>query len=144
MPSDANLEIRANRQGQIPGDDDLFWPQAMRRVKLGMLGDAQWAATAVLVLDLIGWTLVAAALLFASAGNVSWFVLPLVFWTASMMWALRVFTVRRYRYFANSPDSTQQAVARIARKKIQHLYWAIALWAAGAVALIMALVYELT
>ena len=144
MPSDANIEIRTNRQGQIPGDDDLFWPQAMRRVKLGMLSDAQWAATAILVLDLVGWALVAAALLFSAVGEVNWFVLPLVFWTASILWALRVFVVRRYRYFANSPDSTQQAVARIARKKIQHLYWAIALWAAGAMALIVALINELT
>jgi hypothetical protein len=144
MPSDANIEIRTNRQGQIPGDDDLFWPQAMRRVKLGMLADALWAATVVVVLDLIGWALVAGALLFAAVGEAAWFVLPLVFWTASILWALRVFTVRRYRYFANSPDSTQQAVARIARKKTQHLYWAIALWAAGAAALLLALVFELT
>lgn len=137
-----NLDIR-NRSGQIPSDDDLFWPEAMRRVQLGMLQSAHWAATGVLALSLVSWTLVTAALLFGEIGEgILLWMLPLVLWTLSAVGALRVFTVRRYRYFANSPDSTQQAVTRIARKKIQQLYWSIGLWAFGVLFLLVAMFLE--
>jgi len=146
MPSD--LDIHINRHGQTPTDDDLFWPQAMRHVQLGMMQSAHWAATGLLVLNLVAWSLVAAALLFGAVGDdtvgvdVVFWLVPMLLWTLSAIGALRVFTVRRYRYFANSPDSTQQAVTRIARRKIQHLYWSIGLWAFGVLLLIVALFLE--
>ncbi len=140
MPND--LDIRA-RTGQIPSEDDLFWPEAMRQVQLGMLQSAHWAATGVLVLSFVSWSLVTGALLFGDVGeHLVFWLIPMIAWTLSAIGALRVFTVRRYRYFANSPDSTQQAVARIARKKIQQLYWSIGLWAFGVLFLILALFLE--
>lgn len=140
MPNE--LDIRA-RQGEIPTDEDLFWPQAMRQVQLGMLASAHTAAGGLLALSLVAWALVVAALLYGAVGEelVLWLV-PLGLWSLSAIGALRVFIVRRYRYFANSPDSTRQAVARIARKKIQQLYAAIALWAFGVLFLLLALLLE--
>lgn len=136
-------DIRNGRQGQTPTDDDLFWPEAMRQVQLGMLHSTHWAAFGVLALSLVSWTLVTGAVIFGEAGEdiVLW-VAPLILWTLSAIGSLRVFTARRYRYFANSPDSTRQAVTRIARKKIQQLSWAIGLWALGVVFMILALLLE--
>ena len=139
----ADLDIRSGRNGQIPTDEDLFWPEAMRQVQLGMLQSAHWAATCLLALVLVSWALVCAVLLFDDVDEylVFWMI-PLILWTLSAVGALRVFTVRRYRYFANSPDSTQQAITRIARKKLQQLYWSIGLWAFGVLFLVLALLLE--
>lgn len=138
-----DLDIRNGRAGQIPTDEDLFWPDAMRQVQLGMLQSAHWAATCLLALILVSWAVVCAALLFGEVGEefVFW-VIPMILWTLAAIGALRVFTVRRYRYFANSPDSTQQAVTRIARKKLQQLYWSTGLWAFGVLFLVLALFLE--
>lgn len=133
----ADLDIRS-RHGQIPTEDDLFWPQAMRQIQLGMMQSAERAATGVVALSLFSWLLVSAALIFGALAGDMW-LLSLLFWTFSAVVALRVFIVRRYRYFANSPDSTQQAVMRIARKKIQHLCWSIGLWVFGVLFLVLAL-----
>ncbi len=139
----SDLDIRTNRQGQIPSEDDLFWPEAMRQIQLGMMQSAHWAATGLLALNLVAWTLVVGALLFGDIGeDLIFWLIPVFLWTLSSVGALRVYTVRRYRYFANSPDSTQQAVTRIARRKIQHLYWSIGLWAFGVLFLILALFLE--
>ena len=139
----SDIDIRNTRAGQTPTEDDLFWPEAMRQVQLGMLHSTHWAATGVLALSLVSWTLVTGALIFGEAGEeiVLWLV-PIILWTLSAIGSLRVFTARRYRYFANSPDSTRQAVTRIARKKIQQLYLAIALWAFGVLFMILALFLE--
>ncbi len=141
MPND--LDIRGTRHGQSPTEDDLFWPEAMRQVQLGMLQGAHWAAFGVLAISLVSWTLVTGALIFGEAGEeIVFWIIPIVLWTLSTIGALRVFSARRYRYFANSPDSTRQAVTRIARKKIQHLYWSIGLWAIGVLFMILALLLE--
>ncbi len=139
-----DLDIRNGRCGQIPTEEDLFWPEAMRQVQLGMLHSTHWAATGLLALNLVAWTVVCAAMLFGDVDESLVFLLiPLVIWTASAVGALRVFTVRRYRYFANSPDSTQQAITRIARKKLQQLYWSIAFWILGVLFLVVALLLEM-
>lgn len=141
MPND--LDIRNTRIGHTPTEDDLFWPEAMRQVQLGMLHSAHWAATGVLALSLVSWTLVAGAVIFGEAGEqVVFWIIPIILWTLSAIGALRVFTARKYRYFANSPDSTQQAVTRIARKKIQQLYWSMGLWAFGVLFMILAMILE--
>lgn len=141
----ADLDVHP-RVGQVPSDDDLYWPAAMRQVQVDIMSAAHKAAHGVLALDVIGWLLVSLALFFGISGRgtgvlaVAVWLLPLVFWSLSALWALRVFTVRRYRYFANSPDSTREAVMRIARKKTQHLYWSIGLWAVGVASFIVAVV----
>jgi hypothetical protein len=141
MPND--LDIRSNRHGQTPTEDDLFWPEAMRQVQLGMLQSTHWAAAGVLALSLVSWTLVTGAVIFGEAGEeIVFWIIPIILWTLSAIGALRVFTARRYRYFANSPDSTRQAVTRIARKKIQQLYLATGLWAIGVLFMVLALFLE--
>jgi hypothetical protein len=134
------------KPGAIPTDDDLYWVGAMRKIVVGSLRDGHHAALAVLVCALAGWVLVAAALVFrglpeTAIGVVVW-LLPLFWWTGAIAWALRVFSLRRYRYFANSPDSSQNAVARITRRKSDQLFWAIACWVAGVIALACALLSE--
>ena len=137
-----DLDIRP-RNGQMPTEDDLFWPEAMRQVQYGMIQSAHWAAAGVLALSLVSWALVTGAIIFGEAGeDVIFWIVPIVLFTLSAIGALRVFTARRYRYFANSPDSTRQAVTRIARKKIQQLYWSIGLWSFGVLFLIVALLLE--
>jgi len=141
MPNE--LDIRTNRHGQTPSEDDLFWPEAMRQVQLGVLQSTHWAAAGVLALSLMSWTLVTGAVIFGEAGEeIVFWIIPIILWTLSAIGALRVFTARRYRYFANSPDSTRQAVTRIARKKIQQLYLAIGLWAIGVLFMVVALLLE--
>jgi ABC-type spermidine/putrescine transport system permease subunit I len=75
-------------------------------------------------------------------GVVIW-LMPLFWWSMAAVWGIRVFTVRRYRYFSNSPDSTRKAIERIGRRKAEHLYWAVGFWAAGVLTTLCALIYTL-
>jgi hypothetical protein len=144
--SGENLETR---QGAIPTEDDLFWPAAMRDIQIGLVRSSQTAAVGVLIAALIGWATVVVGLVAGMVAHtepvavcLTMWLLPLAFWSLAVIWTLRVFSVRRYRYFANSPDSTQKAVERIGRKKMEHLYWAVGFWVAGVLSLICALIYE--
>jgi hypothetical protein len=102
----------------------------------------------VIITALAGWILVAAALAFDAApglwksgtGAVVWMI-PLIAWSGAIFWSLRVFSVRRYRYFSNSPDSARQAIVRIARRKNRALHWAVGCWVGGVVMFLCALVY---
>lgn len=150
MVTGEQLHIGSGPNGLKPGfaptDDDLYWVGAMREVFTGSMRTGQQAALAVLVCALAGWLLVAAAIVFSdfptdTIGAIVW-LLPIVWWTGAIIWALRVFSLRRYRYFSNSPDSAQKAIVRIARRQADQLFWAIACWAAGVLAFICALLRE--
>ena len=120
----------------------------MRTVIVDTMRTGHTAALMVLVTALAGWILVAAALAFdaapglwqSSVGFLIW-MLPLISWSGAIFLALRVFSVRRYRYFSNSPDSARQAIVRIARRKNRALHWAIGFWLAGAVLFLCALIF---
>lgn len=152
MPTNSHsgLDLKSGRDGSLPTDDDLFWLAAMRQVQMQSITASHWAAAGVLAASLAGWFVVTIGLVYAAihgtaqAASVKFMIVPLVLWSLSIVLSLRVFSLRRYRYFANSPDSAQQAITRIARKKSRHLHWAIGLWAAGAVVLIVALILDFT
>jgi hypothetical protein len=138
--------VNGVRPGSIPTEDDLYWVGAMREVFVDSMRAGQYAALAVLACALAGWVLVAAAMIFRGApstmvGLIVW-LLPPFWWSGSIAWALRVFSLRRYRYFANSPDSARKAIVRIARRKADQLFWAIACWVAGVVAFVCALLHD--
>ena len=136
-----------HKHGFVPTGDDLYWVGAMREVFSGSMRTGQQAALAVLVCALAGWLLIAAAMTFGNRptnaiGMIVW-LLPVLWWTGSITWALRVFSLRRYRYFSNSPDSAQKAIGRIARRQADQLFWAIACWVAGVFAFVCALLRDL-
>ena len=136
------------KPGFVPTDDDLYWIGTMRTVIVDTMRTGHTAALMVVITALTGWILVAAALAFDAApglwksgiGAVVWMI-PLIAWSGAIFCALRVFSVRRYRYFSNSPDSARQAIVRIARRKNRALHWAIGLWVAGVVTFLFALIY---
>ena len=134
------------RPGFVPTDDDLYWIGAMRDVLVGSMRAGQTAALAILGCALAGWVLVVWAIAFhhevMTPVRLTLWLLPLMWWSGAVLWALRVFSIRRYRYFSNSPDSARKAVVRIARRKSDQLFWAIAFWAAGVLALVCAIVYD--
>lgn len=146
--SPGGVDLKAGRDGFLPSDDDLFWLAAMRQVQMQAILATHWAAVGVLAASLAGWFVVTIGLVYAAihgpaqAASFEFMIVPLILWSASIAMALRVFSLRRYRYFANSPDSAQQAITRIARKKSRHLHWAVGLWVAGALVLIVALIAD--
>ena len=140
-------DLNGLKPGFVPTDDDLYWIGAMREVFAGAMRTGQQAAMAVLICALGGWLLVAASLTFgdkpvSTIGMIVW-LLPIAWWTGSIAWALRVFSLRRYRYFSNSPDSARKAIVRIARRQADQLFWAIACWVAGVMAFVCALLRDL-
>jgi hypothetical protein len=68
--------------------------------------------------------------------------MPLLLWAAAFLWSVRVFGIRRYRYFANSPDSARQAIVRIGRRKADQLFWAAGFWAAGILTVVVAWLHD--
>ena len=136
------------KPGFVPTDDDLYWIGTMRSVIVDTIRTGHTAALMVVITSLAGWILVAAALAFDAApglwksgtGAVVWMI-PLIAWSGSIFFALRVFSVRRYSYFSNSPDSARQAIVRIARRKNRALHWAIGCWVAGVVTFLIAILY---
>lgn len=133
------------RPGLVPTDDDLFWVSAMREVIAGATRSSQWAALAIATASVFGLTaLLLARMLAGPPGiltQILWIV-PLVLWSGSLVWSARVFGIRRYRYFANSPDSSRQAIIRIARRKADQLYWATGFWVAGMITAVIALLHD--
>jgi hypothetical protein len=133
------------RPGLVPTEDDHFWVAAMRDVIAGATRSSQWAALAIGAASLFGLTaLLATRILVGPPGiltQVLWIV-PLLLWSASLVWSARVFGIRRYRFFANSPDSSRQAIIRIARRKADQLYWATGFWAAGMLTAVIALIHD--
>jgi hypothetical protein len=140
-------DLNGVKPGYVPTDDDLYWVGAMREVFTGSMRTGQQAALLVLICSLAGWLLIAASMTFGArpatlVGLIVW-LLPVFWWTGSITWALRVFSLRRYRYFSNSPDSSRKAIVRIARRQSDQLFWAIACWIAGVVSFICALLRDL-
>lgn len=135
------------QHGQVPTDDDLYWVGAMRQVFVDSLRAMHLSALAVFTAALAGWIIILLALIYADAVNdapsLLIGVLPLLAWSLSAVWSLRVLSIRRYRYFANSPDSTRQAIMRIARRKKRQLTEAIVFWCIGIVAFMAALAYHM-
>ncbi len=136
------------KPGFVPTDDDLYWIGTMRTVVVDTIRTGHTAAMLVIIAALAGWILVATALAFDAAPGI-WksstvvliWMIPLVAWSVAIFYALRVFSVRRYRYFSNSPDSARQAIVRIARRKNRALHWAIGFWAGGVMMFLIALLY---
>ena len=136
------------KPGFVPTDDDLYWIGTMRTVIVDTIRTGHTAALMVIITALAGWILVAAALAFDAApglwksgtGAVVWMI-PLIAWSGAIFWSLRVFSVRRYRYFSNSPDSARQAIVRIARRKNRALHWAVGFWVGGVVTFLFALIF---
>ena len=150
MTTDAPLHIKGKNNvqpGQVPTDDDLYWVGAMRLVFVDSLRTTHVSAIAVFAASLLGWGITACVLAFGNAsydaGSLVVWLLPVLIWSAAIVWSLRVLTMRRYRFFANSPDSSRQAIMRIARRKSHQLFWAVVLWCAGVVAFAAALTYQL-
>ncbi|GAB4327947.1 MAG: hypothetical protein Kow0074_23580 [Candidatus Zixiibacteriota bacterium] len=135
------------QHGQIPSDDDLYWVGAMRQVLVDSLSAMHVGALAVFTAALAGWIIIMLALIFSDPArdlpSLVVGVVPMLAWSLSALWSLRVLSVRRYRYFANSPDSARQAIVRIARRKKRHLTGAIVFWCAGIVAFLVTLAYQL-
>jgi len=133
------------RPGLVPTEDDLFWVAAMREVIAGATRSSQWAALAIGAASLFGLTaLLLARILSGPQGiltQILW-IMPLLLWSASLVWSARVFGIRRYRYFANSPDSSRQAIVRIARRKADQLYWVTGFWVAGMITAVVALIHD--
>ncbi|HEX9750944.1 MAG TPA: hypothetical protein VGB22_06655 [candidate division Zixibacteria bacterium] len=134
------------KPASVPTQDDLYWLEAMRQIRTGVMRSAEVAALGVLAWSVLGWLAVVLGLIFgplalsgATAARVIMWLSPMIWWALSGLWALRVLLVRRYRYFANSPDSSRRAIERITRRKIEDLYWAIGLWAAGVISLLCAI-----
>jgi hypothetical protein len=129
------------RPGYPPTREDLFWVDAMRRVLFDSMSGMHRAATIVTVLagagllGYLGWLLSPWALRPEYGYGLRLAVLvPLVLWAAAVYCGSMVFLVRRYRFFANSPDSSRLAFRRITRKKSTHLTRAYIFWLAGIVA----------
>jgi hypothetical protein len=150
MTTDEPLHIsgkNAVQTGQVPTTDDLYWIGAMRTVFIESMRTTHASAVVIIAASLVGWGAIVVAILFGNGplrttGSLVW-LLPLAIWTATIVWALRVLSIRRYRYFTNSPDSSHQAIVRIARRKYRHLYGAVVLWIAGVVAFALTFAYQL-
>jgi len=139
------------RPGFPPTREDLFWLEAMRRVLFDSLAGMERAAamltalSGVGLLGYLGWLLSPwSALRLAGAVNRAIALLPAVLWAAAIFFGAMVFLVRRYRFFANSPDSSRLAFRRITRKKGKYLYRALAFWFAGVLAvLVVSILYAM-
>jgi hypothetical protein len=129
------------RPGFPPTREDLFWVDAMRRVLFDSMAGMHRAATIVTIFagaglfGYLGWLVSpwAAAVRGGYALRLIALV-PAILWAVAAYFGLLTFLVRRYRFFANSPDSSRLAFRRIARKKAQHLFRAYVFWFAGVVA----------
>jgi len=145
MPSD-NCDVRP---GFPPTRGDMFWLEAMRRVVFDSMAGLQHAATVLTALSGVGLLGYLAWLLSpwsktsmnGAAGKLLALV-PAVMWTMATCFGALVFLVRRYRFFANSPDSSRLAFRRITRKKARYLYRAFAFWLAGVLAVLLIAIYR--
>ena len=68
------------------------------------------------------------------------YLLPLLFWLASIYFGMGVMMTRRWNYHKDSPDSIQDLLGRILKSKQQSLFIAFWLFGAGIVAALFALV----
>ncbi len=134
------------RQGFPPTREDLFWVETMRQVYTDSMTRAHHVATLMLILagagtlGILFWSLISGAV---ARSRTTWqwipIIVPCVLWGVSSVYGLRTFLIRRYRYFANSPDSSRLAFKRIVRRKIRNAVWSFVFWLAGVGALLIAM-----
>ncbi len=133
----------AARPGFPPTREDVFWVDTMRQVLFDSMTGMQKAAMLICWLGGVGllgylaWLLSPWCAIHSDGYSMRLLVLsPVVFWTLAVFHGALVFLVRRYRYFANSPDSSRLAFRRINRRKRRYLYRAFALWFLGVLAVL--------
>jgi len=132
------------RPGYPPTREDTFWVEAMRRVLFDSMAGMERAATIISLLSgvgllgYLGWLLSpwGAGRAHGILGRVVVLV-PAVLWAGAVFYGVSAFLVRRYRYFANSPDSSRLAFRRINRRKASYLNRAFVFWFAGVVAVLI-------
>ncbi len=135
------------RQGYPPTREDLFWVETMRQIYADSMTQAHQVALIFLILSGVG---ILGVLFWLMAGGKyddhlfrHWLsvVGPCLLWGVSSVYGLRTFLIRRYRYFANSPDSSRLAFKRIVRRKIRNAIWSFIFWLAGAAVLLMGILF---
>lgn len=134
------------RPGFPPTREDVFWVEAMRQLLVDSMSGLHRAAAIITALSglgllaYLGWLLAPwnAAI---SRGMTARLIplVPAVLWAVAIYYGISVFLMRRYRYFANSPDSSRLAFQRLNRRKARYLFRAFAFWAAG-VAMVLVIV----
>ena len=135
------------RPGYPPTREDMFWVDAMRRVLFDSMSGMHNAAVIITslsgigLLGYLGWLLSP----WGAVGESELFrrlivLLPAVLWAVAGFYGSLVFLVRKYRYFANSPDSARLAFRRISRKKAKYLYRAFVFWFAGILAVMIVVI----
>jgi len=136
------------RPGYPPTREDLFWVDAMRRILFDSMSGMHRAATIIAVLagagllGYLGWLLSPwMNIVRSSYTHRLVALLPAILWAVALYYGSSVFLVRRYRFFANSPDSSRLAFRRLVRTKARHLFRAFVFWFAGVAALIVFMLF---
>jgi len=141
MSTDAN----DTRPGFPPTREDQFWVGAMRQVVVDSMSGIHHAAMIVTLLSGIGllgylvwllWLLTSERTAHSAIKSLC-ILLPAVLWLASVLFGTMALLIRRYRYFANSPDSSRLAFRRINRRKASYLNRALVCWTAGVLAVLL-------
>ena len=137
------------RPGFPPTREDLFWVETMRRLVVDSMSGLHRAAVLMTVLSgggllaYLGW-LLSPWVTVTARGSVGRILLlaPAILWALAVLYGAAVLLLRRYRYFANSPDSSRLAFQRINRRKEAFLFRAFVLWAAGVAAVLVVAIFR--
>ena len=136
------------RPGFPPTREDLFWVEAMRQLLIDSMSGIHRAAAIITILAgvgllaYLGWLLSPWVATRAQGVTGRIVILaPAVLWVVAVFYGMLVFLMRRYRYFANSPDSSRLAFQRINRKKASYLFRAFTFWAVGVLAVLAVVVF---
>ncbi len=134
-----------DRPGYPPTREDLFWVGAMRQVVVDSMSGVHHAALVLTVLAGSGvlgylvWLLwLVSVRPHPGPARLVFVSLPVVLWSAAVFFGVLALLIRRYRYFANSPDSSRRAFQRINRRKARYLIRAFICWFAGVVVILAA------
>ncbi|MFC1475689.1 hypothetical protein ACFLQW_01650 [Candidatus Zixiibacteriota bacterium] len=137
------------RPGYPPTREDLFWVETMRQLLVDSMSGIHRAATIITtisgvgLLTYLGW-LFSPWVTTPAQGLIGRIIIlaPAILWAVAVFYGMLVFLMRRYRYFANSPDSSRLAFQRINRKKASYLFRAFTLWAIGVLAVLLLAIFR--
>lgn len=116
-------------EGMLITEEEEFWIKRMREVASDSIKSIEEAGKQLIGIITVMEGIYAAVLAFSGIkvipkGNMLAAVIyisPVFLWLISLFFALRVFKTQRYHYYSNSPDSSKQAIQKIADFKHKNL-----------------------
>jgi len=127
--TDLNVKEEEIEEGIPLSSNDEFWLKQMQEMTASSIKSIEEAGKQLISMITVMQGIYTAVLAFSGIKKIPEssitaaliYISPIFLWLTSLFFALRVFKTKKYHYYSNSPDSTQNTFQEIAAYKQKNI-----------------------